>query len=109
MNARELKNPLSGFHSAEAMRRSFHVMPLSVEVAWNVVMSWFAGSGRRSSHIAWNVPCSSTATHGKNWLLRAGAPVASTLTGIDADHVNPWSYERLTLMSPLARPWMEFV
>ena len=66
MKAPEVKKPWSGFQSAAPIRKLCHVRPSLVEVAWNVVMLWLFGSVRRSSQIAWNFPCSSTAIYGKN-------------------------------------------
>ena len=86
------------------MRKLDHVRPSSVEVAWYVVMLWLFGSARRSSQIAWNVPCWSTAIHGKNWLFAASVWFGLTLTGTGFDQVDPLSRERLTSMSPLPRP-----
>src|SRR2546429_7182810 len=106
MKAPDLKNPSSGFHALVLIRRLAHDWPSSFDRPWKVLMSWLFGSSRRSSHMAWNRPLSSTAIHGKNWLLLARDPFLVTLTGTGSDQVVPSSVERLTSMSPSPCPLM---
>src|SRR5450755_3827835 len=105
MNAPELKNARSGFHSVVLSSRLSQVWPLSLEMPSQVSISLLPGSSRLSSQIARNVPAVSEVTQEKYWSFRAGLPAASTLTQRIFDHVVPPSIEVCTeMLAPLFLP-----
>src|SRR5919201_4407599 len=96
MNAPEVKNPRAGFHERVLIRYVRHDRPSLLEVACQVLMSWLAGSSRRSNQIAWKVPDGVASIQGKNWSLRAAAPSAvadAVLSTRASDQVSPPSWE----------------
>src|SRR5437764_15441492 len=102
MNAPEVKNPRSGFHSVVLNLRLTHVLPLSLEIPSQVSISLLPGSSRLSSQMARNLPDGSEVTHEKYWSLRAGLPAALTLTHRMFDHVFPPSVDVCTeMLAPL--------
>src|SRR5437764_13582405 len=102
-----MKYPMSsrerlGSHDLVLMSRKDHVLPSSVDVAWNVSTRTSFVSWRLSNQTVWSVPSApegAAAIHGKNWSLRAGRPFALTLSVRTLPHVLPWSTDRTNEMS----------
>src|SRR5260370_2116171 len=82
MNAPDLKKLRWGFHWAVLILTFVQVAPSSIERAWNVWISLFAGSLRFSYEIACKWPLSSAAMEASYWSWGAGAPLAVTLMNL---------------------------